>query len=92
MRQAIVTKYHGPTNHRGASIRVKAQAGTMSVPWNHELDAEENHAKAAFEFAAKQGWADSPKELVGGGMPNDDGYCFVIRSLYTDEPRWHMED
>ena len=35
--QAIETKFFGPTNHRGARVRVRCQARTMFVSWDHAL-------------------------------------------------------
>jgi hypothetical protein len=56
MRQAIETKFLPPTNHRGARIRVRAQAGFREYPWNHALDSEANHLEAAKRFAKEKGW------------------------------------
>ena len=72
--QAICTKYVGPTNSHGARIKVSAQAGTMYVPWDYALDTFANHEAAAYAYAAKKGWSG---DWVGGGLPRDDGYCFV---------------
>lgn len=70
--QAIATKYHGPTNTRGARISATAHAGRIFVPYDHALNSEENHAQAALAFAQKWGW-DGPWH--GGGAEN--GYVFV---------------
>lgn len=77
MRQAIVTKYLGLTYHRGARISCKAQVGRLTFPWDHALDVAENHLKAATAFAWRWGWTDT-HTLVGGAMPDDTGYCFVM--------------
>jgi hypothetical protein len=71
-RQAITTKYLGPTNLRGSRIRAKAEAGSIVVAWDHALDIQENHAHAAEAFARKMGWAG---RWVGGG--HETGYTFV---------------
>jgi len=78
MRQAIVTKYLGPTNHRGARVKATAQAGTVTVPWDHGVDHDENHLKAATALAWKFGWLDDGSKLHGGACPSGDGYCFVL--------------
>lgn len=84
MRQAIETKFLGPTNSRGARIRVKAQAGRMTVPWDHAFDPQENHYAAALAFAGKRGWYGRisggtwpPGRWVGGAKADDTGYVFV---------------
>lgn len=77
MRQAIITKYLPVTNHRGARIRVMALAGRHTFPWRHELNSSENHYFAALEFAKELGWL-TDCYLVGGGMHDNTGYCFVL--------------
>ena len=54
--QSIETKFFGPTNHRGARIRVKCQARTMFVAWDHGLGIEGNHDAAAQALAERLGW------------------------------------
>ena len=54
--QAIVTKYHGPTNTRGARVRATAEAGHVTLSWDHALGVTENHAAAARALAEKFGW------------------------------------
>jgi hypothetical protein len=74
MRQAIVTKYLGPTNYRGSRIKAKAFAGTVTVPYDCSKSAEDNHAKAAKALALKFGWTG---HWHGGGTPEGTGYVFV---------------
>lgn len=72
MRQAITTKYLEPTDHRGARIKATAEAGTITVHWDHALDIAPNHIAAAFELAEMLGWEG---EWLGGSTK--DGYVFV---------------
>lgn len=76
-KQAIVTKYVGPTNSRGSRIIAKAFSGSLTVSYDDGLNPDENHARAAEAFAKKMNWAGT---LAGGGMPSGDGYCFVFIS------------
>ncbi len=91
MRQAIVTKYLGPTNHRGSRVKATAQAGSMVYSWDDALDADENHAKAATAYAESKEWlwknADGTPSmrLVGGAMPDGSGYCFVLIPSTSDK-------
>lgn len=78
IRQAIVTKYLGPTNHRGSRIKVKAYAGSRTYTWDHSLDTNENHTKAAESFAKELGWLDRGETLQGGSLPDNTGNCYVI--------------
>ncbi len=87
MRQAIVTKYLGPTNHRGARVKATCQARSITVAWDSAKDAEDNHYAAALELALKLEWVtewDLDKgivHLVGGGLPNGRGNAYVIVEL-----------
>jgi len=73
MRQAIVTKFIGPTNNRGSRIKATADAGSVTVSYDHALGVEGNHRAAAEALALKYGW---PLDMVGGGLPGS-GYAFV---------------
>ena len=75
MRQAIVTKYLGPTDHRPARIMVKAQAGKLFVTWDDALDVDENHDRAAQQFAQRLNWSGT---LAGGALPDGRGNCYVF--------------
>ncbi len=37
IRQAIVTKYLGPTDHRGARVKATSYAATITVSWDDAL-------------------------------------------------------
>lgn len=54
--QAIQTKYFGPTNARGSRIKATAPAGSMTVPYDHALNIDQNHKAAATALANKFGW------------------------------------
>lgn len=75
MRQAVVTKYLGPTNGRGSRVKARAQAGSITVDWNHALNPADNHALAARTLATKWGWAGV---WQGGALPGGDGYAFTV--------------
>lgn len=72
-RQAIVTKYLGPTDSRGARIQAKSESGkSVSIPYPYELSTSAGHALAAKTLADKLGWGGN---WVGGGIKG--GYVFV---------------
>jgi hypothetical protein len=77
--QAIHTKYLCPTNHHGARISVRAQAGRIIVPWNYALDIEANHKRAAARFAAKLGWLDGC-HLESGALPDSTFAHLVVKT------------
>ena len=72
--QAIETKYLGPTNFRGARIKATAQAGSITVGWDHALNVEENHDAAARAFILRYGWHGS---WIRGAAPSNRGNVYV---------------
>lgn len=76
MRQAIITKYLGPTHCRGGRIKAKCDAKAIIIPWDHSLSVEDNHRLAAKTLAAELGWVAG---WIGGCLPSDSpyNYCFV---------------
>jgi len=89
--QAIITKYLGPTNIRAARIKATAhtgQGGSITVLWDHALDASANHRVAAIVLADKLlkqtfKWTESFDLSEGGSLPVGNGECFVL----TPKPR-----
>lgn len=87
MRQAIVTKYNGPTDFSGSKITARCQGGSAREPWDHALNAEDNHLAAAQKLVAKMGWfppvapGDTlPKwTWIGGALPDGKSYAWVDR-------------
>ena len=76
--QAIITKYYGPTDTRGSRIGAKCNAGTISIPYPHELSGEACHLAAAQALADKLGWtSDAYGKLAGGTLPSGE-CCFVF--------------
>lgn len=81
-RQAIITKYHGATNVKGARVSASAEGpGRKIYSWDDALDVFGNHQAAAIRFANTFEWINpkdpnSADQLVGGGTI--DGYCFVL--------------
>jgi hypothetical protein len=72
--QAIATRYHGPTNARGARVSATAQAGRIYVSWDYALGMDENHDAAARAFVAKWGWDG---RWIGGGSPDGRGNVYT---------------
>lgn len=73
-RQAITTRFVGPTNSKGSRIIAKCEARMMIVPYDDALDIDENHAAAALKLFRAMGW-DQYNDLAMGGTR--DGYVFV---------------
>jgi len=83
MRQAIITKWHGPTNTKGSRVRATAAAGAVTQHWDWALNPEANHAQAAIALATKYGWSGW---WAAGGMPAEAGNCYVWVAAIEDEP------
>lgn len=77
--QAIVTKYLGPTDHKGARVKARCEAGSLIVSWDDAKDTEANHDHAAHLLADRLGWLDGYHgTMVGGGLPDGKGNCYVF--------------
>ena len=74
-RQAITTRFAGPTDRRGSRVIARSEAGRVSVPWDATLDVEANHAAAAAALADRLGWSG---DWFGGW--DGGGYVFVVAS------------
>ena len=85
MYAAIQTKFLPCTNYRGSRVKAWCQAGSVVLSWDHALNVEENHEKAAKALAAKVDWThERYGVLVGGALP-DGGYAFTFkRPAYRD--------
>lgn len=75
MRQAITTKFLGPTNFRGSRIKASAQAGSVTISYDHSTGSEENHLAAARALCDKFGWG---WPVAGGALPDGTGNCYVL--------------
>ena len=73
--QAIVTKYHGPTNVKGARISATSASGLRaSIPYPHELSIEDAHKAAAQALCDKLNWHNF---RVMGGIKGGYAHVFV---------------
>jgi hypothetical protein len=78
--KVIETKYHGPTDRRGAWVAAKAEGlKAVYLPWDHNIGTEENHDRAALAFADKLNWSSDRRfQLARGGLPSGKGNVYVI--------------
>lgn len=80
--KAIITKYHGAGNVRGARITAKAEGvKSVSIPYPYELSGEACHLEAALKLCEKYHWLDKSVRLVGGGLPDQTGYAFCFAAV-----------
>ncbi len=75
--QAITTKYLGPTDTRGARIKARCQAGSVTVPF--EYGATDPHDVAALALLVKLDWHG---QWVGGGLPDGTGNAYICTEGY----------
>ena len=77
IRQAIETRYVGPTNHRGSRVIATTPGGhRLTHNWDYSLGIEGNHHAAADALRAKLDW---PAIVAGGSTRR--GYAFVTSTL-----------
>ena len=78
MSAAIITRYHGPTDTKGARISARMMtARPLFVPYAYELTERDAHAAAAAALMAREGWPVGCPMAVGV-MP--DGGCVFVRT------------
>jgi hypothetical protein len=76
IRQAITTRFKGPTDQRDPRVIARAEAGSLTHVWDDSLSERDNHAAAALALADRHGWLGRGDELACGGT--GDGYVFVL--------------
>jgi hypothetical protein len=76
MPQAIEVKYLGATNHRGSRWKATAAAGSITVGYDYELNANENAEAVAVELAEKYEWLEGYR--LEGGQLASGNYVFVL--------------
>lgn len=77
MRQAITTKYLPVTNRKPSRVKATAEAGTITLEWDHAYNTDGNHIRAAKALAEKFKWKGL---YFGGALPrsNNASYAFVM--------------
>lgn len=87
MRQAITTKFIGPTNTRGSRVKATSASGhTLTRPWDYAEEVNANHGRAALALATKLGWhgrwiAGGMGDKAGGNVyVKDDGDAFTVQA------------
>jgi hypothetical protein len=74
--QAIVTKYHGPTNNRDSRVSASCPAGRVTIHWEDGLGVVENHVAAVRALLKKLNWED--RKWARGEIGNgSSGFVFV---------------
>jgi len=90
--QAIVTRYLGATNHRGARIKATCDRGSITISYPYDKSGAECHREAVEALVARFDAEDVEKygspdaahwgglNWVAGGLPQSsrDGYAFVV--------------
>lgn len=76
MLQAIQTRYFGPGNVKDSRIKAISASGlSVTLPYKHAWDADQNHKAAAEVLRVKLGWNGA---MVGGSLPcGDRAWVFV---------------
>lgn len=80
--QTVETRYHGPTNTRGARISATSSDGVrVSVPFNHGLSPLNRHVEAVHALRKKLGWCKDPNLSMRLAGSSKHGYiwCFDLQ-------------
>jgi hypothetical protein len=101
--QAIITKFVSPTNTAGPRIKATCEAGSVTVPYPHELgEGAKAHALAAMALVRKLGWTPKSKEGVhqngyvgawaAGSSNRGDTHTFCFAFGVSANPQWDLFD
>ena len=83
--QAIRTQYKGPTNTHGSRIIATSAAGRTVMAYDHELDLEVNHARAAeIHAATRWGHKNDPARVYqfAHGTLSDGSHVHVVAGWF----------
>ncbi len=83
--RCIVTKYLGPTNHRGSRVKATCGEKSVTIPWDDAKGSVENHDLTARVLASKL--SSRAASLVSAESPDGRGYVYVMTSWRTDGGR-----
>ena len=85
--QAIETKFHGPTNHRGARITATCQSRTRGVttPYAYEASVDGAHDFAAITMIRAMEWFGV---WARGHKADGKGCVYVCLYRYFPERDW----
>jgi hypothetical protein len=78
----IITRYLGPTNHRGSRVKATHQRNSevtwqATLDWDHSLDSTANHQLAAEQLLGKWCTADD-LVIIGRGHDHSAYYWLVV--------------
>lgn len=75
----IVTKYLGPTNHRGSHIKATGPLGSATVSYDSALDSSANYDAAVKAYCNK--YPKAPREFIRGTDGNN--YVYIATTCPT---------
>lgn len=85
-RQAILTRYHNPTDKRWSRISATCDAGRVILNYDQALTLSANHLAAAKALADKLEW---PWVFVGGSLPTGDfAWVDADKAIEADRARF----
>lgn len=81
--QAIITKYHGPSNVKGSRVSATCQAGRVMIEWSDALNSANNHRSAAMALCLKLNWDG---EWLSGVLPTGETVwvCTTDRNISSE--------
>jgi hypothetical protein len=92
----IVTRYLGPTNHRGSRVKATHQRDSevtwqATLDWDHSLDSTANHQLAAKQLLSK--WVTSDNlVIVGRGHDHNCYYWLAVGAWQLVQAREQIQE
>lgn len=81
MAQAIITKFMNPTATRDPRVKATGWNGSLTITWRDDLGVYGNHRTAAEELVKKFNVKVGVEFeiLIGGELPDQSGYAFIVQ-------------
>ena len=92
----IITRYLGPTNHRGSRVKATHQRDSevtwqATLGWDYSLDSTANHQLAAEQLLSK--WVTSDDlVIVGRGHDHNCYYWLVVGAWQLVQAREQIQE
>lgn len=81
--QAIKTKYLPATNTKPSRIKAECEAGSITISYDHSLNIDELHQKAAKELLNKLSW--NPDFINSGSFKGDYYHILEFTTLHSNK-------
>ena len=89
--RGLIVRYLGPTNYKGARVKITDARGIIERPMTISFDyAEQGAIRTALAFLREQGW-DTGGARVVSTQPEPRGDSIIVLREWTSRDHWRAE-